>query len=209
MGAFNLDIVQRVQTGGEGPGRIRPDEPAVKVVLSQGWKIQSSTDVREKGEILSTPEFRPEGWYPTTVPSTVLAALVHDQVYSDPYFGKNLRSIPGASYPIGDQYFATLPMSPDNPFRVPWWYRTEFTLPADYQDKTVWLHFDAINYRANVWLNGHQIATAEKMVGAWRFRVQHFAGGLAGPGQLPCRRSVSTPSRRPGNQFRGLESPSS
>ena len=143
-------------------------ESGSKVILSQGWMIQSSSDVREAGEILSTPQFRPVGWYPTSVPSTVLAALVRDEAFPDPYFSMNLRSIPGARYPIGNQYFATLPMSPDNPFRVPWWYRTEFRLPADYSTKTVWLHFDAINYRANVWLNGQQIATAEKMVGAWR-----------------------------------------
>jgi exo-1,4-beta-D-glucosaminidase len=130
--------------------------------------IQSSAAEREGGKILSTPQFRPVDWYATSVPSTVLAALVRDKVYSDPYFGMNLRPMPGADYPIGNQDFATLPMSPDSPFRVPWWYRTEFRLPADYQTKTVWLHFDAVNYSANVWLNGRQIATAEKMVGAGR-----------------------------------------
>src|ERR1019366_6475781 len=34
--------------------------------------------------------------------------------------------------------------------------------------KTVWLAFDGINFRANVWLNGRQIASARKMAGAWR-----------------------------------------
>jgi exo-1,4-beta-D-glucosaminidase len=143
--------------------------------------IQSSADVREQGDILSTARFRPIGWYPTSAPSTVLAALVRDQVYDDPYFGKNLRSIPGTHYPVGSQNFATLPMSPDNPFRVPWWYRTEFRLPADFPSKTLWLHFDAINYRANVWLNGRQIANSEEMVGAWRvFEFNISTAVLAG-----------------------------
>jgi len=32
----------------------------------------------------------------------------------------------------------------------------------------VQLHFDGINFRANVWLNGKQIATSDKMAGSWR-----------------------------------------
>src|SRR5581483_2540413 len=47
------------------------------------------------------------------------------KVYPDPYFGKNLRSIPGTTYPIGKN-FSNLPMPANSPFAVPWWYRTEF-----------------------------------------------------------------------------------
>ena len=34
-----------------------------------------------------------------------------------------------------------------------------------YKGKNLWLHFNGINYRANVWLNGVQIADEGKMVG--------------------------------------------
>jgi exo-1,4-beta-D-glucosaminidase len=129
--------------------------------------LQSSEKIAEKGAALSAPGYKPADWYRASVPSTVLAALVADGVYQDPYFGMNLRSIPGTSYPIG-QNFSNLPMPPDSPFRVSWWYRTEFKLPADYQGKTLWLHLDGINFRANVWLNGHQIATSDQIAGAYR-----------------------------------------
>src|ERR1017187_6542736 len=46
------------------------------MTLTQGWAIQSSADVREGGAALSTVGYKVEDWYPTTVPSTVLAALV-------------------------------------------------------------------------------------------------------------------------------------
>jgi exo-1,4-beta-D-glucosaminidase len=36
------------------------------------------------------------------------------------------------------------------------------------QGKTVWLNFKGINYRANVWLNGKQIANSNDIAGAWR-----------------------------------------
>jgi len=135
--------------------------------LEQGWEIQSSAKVKEPGAVLSTAAFKPQGWYPATVPATVLAALVSDHVYPDPYFGTNLRSIPGTTYPVGSN-FANLPMPSDSPFAVPWWYRTEFNLPASYQGKNLWLHFNGINYRASVWLNGVQVANSAQMAGMWR-----------------------------------------
>jgi exo-1,4-beta-D-glucosaminidase len=145
--------------------------------LRDGWAIQSSAKVQEKGEVLSTTKFTPTGWYPTGVPATVLAALVANKVYPDPYFGMNLRSIPGTSYPIG-QNFSRLPMPPDSPFRVSWWYRTEFRLPAEYQGKTLWLHFGGINFRANIWLNGHQVAGSDQVAGAYRVYEFDVTGGV-------------------------------
>jgi hypothetical protein len=80
-----------------------------KLVLTDGWYIQPSPDVTEKGSILSTAAFQRKHWYRATMPSTVLAALAADRVYADPYFGMNLRSIPGTSYTIGTT-FSGIPM---------------------------------------------------------------------------------------------------
>jgi exo-1,4-beta-D-glucosaminidase len=134
-------------------------------VLQAGWSIQSSAQVQDKPEAVSTPGFSAKGWYATSVPSTVLAALVEDKVYPDPYFGLNLKSIPGSML-VEDFIFR--PMPPESPFRVPWWYRTEFQAPADDQGKQVWLNFEGINYRANIWLNGRQIADSRNVAGALR-----------------------------------------
>ncbi len=137
------------------------------MLLRQGWAIQSSADVHETGEAISTPGFKARDWYPATLPSTVLSALVKDRVYADPYTGTNLRSIPGTTYPIFHD-FSELMMPPGSPFLHSWWFRTEFQIPAEFRGKTLWLNFDGINYRANVWMNGRQIASADKLVGTWR-----------------------------------------
>ncbi len=138
-----------------------------KMLLRQGWAIQSSDDAREDGAALSTPGFKTRGWYAATLPSTVLNALVRRGVYADPYSGMNLRSIAGTTYPIGTN-FSNTPMPPESPFRHSWWYRTEFKIDPAWRGKTVWLGFDGVNFRANVWLNGRQIAASEKLAGAWR-----------------------------------------
>ena len=141
--------------------------PKSAVRLSESWAIQSSAKITDKGDAISTVGYKSAGWYSTPMPSTVVAALVRNHVYPDPYFGMNLRSFPGVSYPIGVN-FSNLDMPPDSPFRDSWWYRTEFTLPKVARGQHVWLRFDGINYRANLWLNGRQIAKSDDWVGMWR-----------------------------------------
>src|SRR5438874_2107826 len=59
-------------------------------------------------------------------------------------------------------------MPAGSPYARPWWYRDEFTVPAALKGRASALHFDGINYRANIWLNGVQIAKAASVAGAFR-----------------------------------------
>ena len=86
-----------------------------KLFLRKGWSIQSSAQIKEKGDAISENAFQPKNWYAATVPSTVVGTLVEDKVYPDPLVDKNLRLIPGCSYPIGAN-FSNLPMPEDSPF---------------------------------------------------------------------------------------------
>jgi exo-1,4-beta-D-glucosaminidase len=143
------------------------DKSSATLPLRDGWSLQTSARVEAKGEVISTSQFVPKGWHEATVPTTVVAALVKDKTFPDPLFGMNLRDYPGMNYPIG-QNFSNIPMAPDSPYAVSWWYRKQFTVPASYKGKTVWLKFNGINYRANIWLNGKQIAKDDDVAGAWR-----------------------------------------
>lgn len=151
-----------------------------RLVLHEGWSLQTSAKIEAKGEIISTAKFSPAGWHHATVPTTVVAALVKDKTLPDPFFAMNLRSFPGVTYPIGGN-FSLIPMAPDSPYAVSWWYRKAFEMPASYKGKTVWLKFDGINYRANIWLNGKQVADSDKVAGAWR-TYEFNVTDLAKPG---------------------------
>jgi exo-1,4-beta-D-glucosaminidase len=144
-----------------------PGPSETKIFLHEGWALQSSCLFLARGEQISTPGFRTNGWHSATVPTTVVAALVADKTYPDPYYGKNLLDIPGTTYPIGKN-FSLLSMPNDSPFRCSWWYRTEFTLPASYKGRHVWLHFGGINNHANIWLNGQLVAGGKVIAGAYR-----------------------------------------
>jgi exo-1,4-beta-D-glucosaminidase len=146
----------------------KKEEPVeTRVALHEGWTLQTSAKVTAKGDVISTPRFTPKGWYDITVPTTVVAALIKNKTLPDPFFGMNLRQFPGVSYPVGGN-FSDIAMPPDSPYAVSWWYRKSFTLPAGYKGKTAWLNFRGINYRANIWLNGKQIANSDNVAGAWR-----------------------------------------
>jgi exo-1,4-beta-D-glucosaminidase len=145
--------------------------------LREEWRVQSACKLQAAGESISAVGFAAKDWLQATVPSTVLAAQVAAGVFPDPFFGMNLRQIPGTDYPIG-RIFANLPISQDSPYRCGWWYRTEFTAPAASQKEArFWLHFAGINYRAEIWLNGHRIADSTQVAGAYRtydFDVTEF-----------------------------------
>src|SRR5882762_5289746 len=138
-----------------------------KLSLTDGWALQSSSKVDQSGEVLSKSAFQTKNWYQVNLPTTVVSALVKRKVLPDPFFGMNLRQFPGVTYPIGAN-FSNIPMQPDSPYAPSWWYRKTFSLPLSYQGKTIWLNFRGINYRANIWLNGKQIAKSDDVAGAWR-----------------------------------------
>jgi exo-1,4-beta-D-glucosaminidase len=140
---------------------------ATKLLLHHGWKIQSSCDAKGEGKKISTAGFSTIGWHRAEVPTTVVAALVADQTYADPDYGMNLKSLPGMNYPT-TEFFANQPMPEGSPFGCSWWFRTEFTVPVSAQGKNHWLHFDGLNYRANVWVNGETVGDAHDVAGTFR-----------------------------------------
>ncbi len=151
-----------------------------RLALREGWTLQTSAKVEAKGEVISTPQFSPKGWYDVTVPTTVVAALVKNKTLPDPFAGMNLRSFPGVNYPIGGN-FSNIAMATDSPYAVSWWYRKVFNIPASYKGRTVWLKFNGINYRANIFLNGKLIANSDDVAGAWRtYEFNITTGAKAG-----------------------------
>jgi exo-1,4-beta-D-glucosaminidase len=175
-------------------GAIASAAEDLRLALRDGWAIESSAKVTAGGEALSRPGFATAGWHPATVPTTVVSALVADGTYPDPYFGMNLRAFPGVAYKIGTN-FSNVPMPADSPFAVPWWYRTEFTLPPAAAGRTLWLRLDGVNYRFDAWLNGKKIADAANTAGSFRTHEIDVTGAAkAGANALAVLVSAPTPT---------------
>ena len=145
--------------------------------IGANWRLQSSAALNNPdGAALSTPGFDASGWYGVSVPTTVLAGLVENGVYPEPYYGENLKAIPG--YKEG----RWMRMDEDSPFYPSWWYQTEFDVPAGFEGKQLRLHLDGINYRANLWLNGKKLAGVDEVIGMFR-RFEFDVTGAVAYGQ--------------------------
>jgi exo-1,4-beta-D-glucosaminidase len=158
--------VLAVCAGLAGRASAEPQPAAHRFYLQKNWELQSSCEIKARGEELSKPGYDAAGWHKLEVPSTVVGALVTDKTYPDPDYGTNLKNFPGMNYSTRG-LFANQDMPKGSPFACSWWYRTEFTVP-DGKGKTEWLNFLGINYRANIWLNGQKVADADDVAGTYR-----------------------------------------
>ena len=152
------------------------------------WRIINSSEIADADAKVSQPSYPTTGWYQATVPTTVLNALVKENVYPDPRIGLNNYLIPDVS----DEFNARMDLakynylkSGRNPWQDPYWYRTEITLPKSYKGKKVWLTLYGINYRADVWVNGRLVADKNDIVGMFR-RFKLDITDYALPGANNC-----------------------
>ena len=115
--------------------------------LKEGWTVESSVKVNSSGSDISKPGFDVSKWYKTSVPATVMAALIANNEYPDIFMGDNISRVDTSR------------------FRKSWWYRNEFTAQSA---TTTEIIFEGINYRANIWMNGSKIASADTLFGGFR-----------------------------------------
>ncbi|WP_433187260.1 glycosyl hydrolase 2 galactose-binding domain-containing protein [Actinoallomurus sp. CA-150999] len=137
-----------------------------------GYRIQSSAKVTDSGAAISTPGYAgASGWYSAGPRSTVLAALLGNGKYGDPFYSTALKSIPASD------------------FTVPWWYRADFTLGSE-ADLHTFLDFSGVISSLDVWVNGTRVATAAQTAGAYP-RYQPDITALVHPGTNSVAFSVN------------------
>jgi len=122
-----------------------------RMILKDDWQMQSVIKDPSPGGTVSQSTFAPNGWYKVSVPTTIIAGLLANNVYNfDPFFGRNFEKL---NDPMLDK---------------PWWFRKEFSLPASQKGKNVVLKLHGINYKANVWLNGVKLLDSTQTMGPFR-----------------------------------------
>src|SRR5438445_9516510 len=125
--------------------------------LQSGWRMISARNVSADDSLVSLPGFDSSQWHTVRkMPTTVLQVLQENGVYKNLYFAMNLAT-------------------PKDLWKQDWWYRTTFTAPAGRDVFS--LIFKGINYRADIWLNGHKVANRRTVVGmydSFEFNVTEF-----------------------------------
>lgn len=166
----------------------------------QCWTMARREDIAADGVAISTAGFSTNGWREAIVPATVLTSLVHDGLYPEPYYGLNnaheQKLIPDLSETNREFYT--------------YWFRTEFRGPESFKEKQVWLEFDGINYRAEVWLNGQHLGDLAGMfqrgifnvTSLFRFGSTNALAVLVHPVDKPGRFRQKNKTLRPNGENR-------
>ena len=141
-------ILSEMEVMGKGGLVARPvASPAVskgEMNLSGGnWRLQRASEVNASGEEISTPEFKPENWIVATVPGTVLSSYKNIGAIADPNYADNQLQ-------VSESFFWSN-----------FWYRDEFEVPEGFKQDRLFLNFDGINWKANVYLNGKKLGRIE------------------------------------------------
>ncbi len=137
---------------------------------SNSWRMKDIGSVSASGAVISTPGYSTADWKTAIVPGTVLNSLVADGVYPEPYFGTNnhhgTEAYPGELIPdisdVGAAFYT-------------YWFTTDFSVPASFNGKQIWLQFDGINYTAEMWLNGRKLGEMEGMFNRGVFDITDAA----------------------------------
>jgi exo-1,4-beta-D-glucosaminidase len=126
-----------------------------------GWQVQSSAQASQSGSEISTPGFATGSWLQVRpddagAVGTEVGALVQTGHCPHVFFSTNMKTCFGYMNQIGPD---TIPM-----FSVPWWFRTDFTADLDHSQNAD-LIVNGIVGEADVWVNGHSVATKDTVQG--------------------------------------------
>ncbi len=134
MGNGGYDAVPHAEAAAEGNRK----------PLSGGdWKLQRASEVKAGGGDISRPGFADAQWITATVPGTALMSYVNIGALPDPALADNIEA------------------ASESFFNSDFWYRRTFNVPDGWQGKHVFLCFDGINWKADVYVNGKKATRIE------------------------------------------------
>lgn len=112
----------------------RPD--GAQPLSGGNWRIIRASQIQADGTALSKGGYDDSQWLPAVVPGTALVSFLKAGAIPDPDFDDN-------QFQISEAYFT-----------ADFWYRNSFPIPVEQRGKRVFLNFDAINWKADVYFNG-------------------------------------------------------
>ena len=144
-GRYILNELEVMGRGGLLPrAAAMPEAAGERLTLSGGgWQLQRASEVQAGGVEIASPAYKAEGWVTATVPGTVLTSYKNVGALADPNYADNQLMIS------------------ESFFNSNFWYRNEFQVPQSFKRDRVFLNFDGINWKANVYLNGKQVGRLE------------------------------------------------
>lgn len=102
------------------------------------WKVKAQAEIEHPSDMMTT-RYDTRDWVKATVPGTVFGSYVLEGLEPDPNFADNAYKVDKAKY---DRNF---------------WYRTEFNSPEVENGERVWLNFEGVNRKGEIFFNGTRL----------------------------------------------------
>lgn len=150
---FELGEWEVIGTGGTKtvPAEALARDGTRQMLCGGAWKLIRGSETPCGGDAISSLDFDDSAWMCATVPGTVLGSYVDAGAVLHPNHADNQLY-------ISDSYF-----------RSDFWYRDIFDASLDSPRQI--LHFEGINWKAEVWLNGTRLGMVEGAFDAADFDV--------------------------------------
>jgi exo-1,4-beta-D-glucosaminidase len=157
-------LVAALALTGALPACAAVSPPGLTTLGTAGWTVLSSATATQGGAKISTPGFDTSNWLKVTpddagAPGTEITALLQNNKCPDVFVADNMKKCFGTqkknSGPVTTAQFAT-----------PWWFRTDFTASLD-SGQTASLVVNGVVGKADVWVNGKEVATSATVTGAY------------------------------------------
>ncbi|MBZ4191349.1 discoidin domain-containing protein [Niabella beijingensis] len=117
------------------------------------WKLRPQDETGRDSIQLFAENYSAEDWITAVVPGAVFTSYVEAGIEKDPNFGDNIYQVDKRKY---NRNF---------------WYRTLFNTPSFNKEETVWLNFEGINRKGELFLNGHRLGMLDGFMQRGHFNI--------------------------------------
>ncbi|MEX6691035.1 discoidin domain-containing protein [Danxiaibacter flavus] len=117
------------------------------------WKVKPQDEVRTDSVKMYTTSYSDGNWVNAVVPGTVFTSYVNVGVEKDPNYGDNIYQVDKSKY------------------NKNFWYRTTFAVPVANSDKQIWLNFEGINRKGEIFLNGVRLGLLDGFMHRGKFNI--------------------------------------
>lgn len=121
----------------------QPDSVSLNSSARQVWKLKAAHDVGDDVSKIFARDYSTADWVNAVVPGTVYASFVKVGLEPDPDYADNIWK------------------ADKKKFDQPYWYITTFVVPETFRKEIIRLHFNGLNRKASIYLNGEKIGALD------------------------------------------------
>ena len=137
---------------------ISADEKKISLNSSANmdWRVKAQTEIGSDSINIFASGYNISSWIKAIVPGTVFGSYVAAGLEKDPNFGDNVYKVDKAKY---DRNF---------------WYRTELKTSSLPKGKRIWLNFEGINRKGEVYFNNYRLGLLDGFMERGRYDITNL-----------------------------------